>query len=388
VEAIRDQRPFNYGDICQLQHLQSKKFVTMDGHALAEADNEALRISLVENGSKGSWLEFRPRFKNRAMGQPVFIGDQLVFRHVVTIHDYLRVSNGSLQFSAGSAPEMTAEVLKRLEKDAGNLEYFTNRCELNLSTAQPYTALRINLYASGTTFVSPDKNGKLIDNLCLGTMALRLFHAESDAMISASANKHVVFRSDDKLKLPYLFKKKADEDDDLDDEKNHISKSLWVIESVVRSTGGGIEIAGEPEVTAAGTTHPRAGLVRIKHAPSGRYLTVDHDPKSFITEEDAFQKEKQLTKLENTGPLFDVRLTKPAGPFDSELKPALEGHLNATKDTDVRTFFKLHSVAGATDEEDTSPILTVEDIETQVGYMRSVWLFSCISLFGACFVID
>jgi hypothetical protein len=366
VEAIRDQRAFNYGDICQLQHLQSKKFVTMDGHALAEADNEALRISLVENGSKGSWLEFRPRFKNRAMGQPVFIGDQLVFRHVVTIHDYLRVSNGSLQFSTGSAPEMTAEALTRLGQEANNLEYFTSRCELNLSTAQPYTALRINLYASGTTFFSPDKNGKLIDNLCLGTMALRLFHAESDAMISASANQHVIFRSDDKLKLPYLFKKKADEDDDLDDEKNHISKSLWVIESVVRSTGGGIEIAGESEVTAAGTTHPLAGLVRIKHALSGRYLTVDHDPKSFITEEDAFQK-KNLTKLENTGPLFDVRLTKPVGPFDLRLNPSLKDHPNTTDDTDVRTFFKLHSVAGATDEADTSPILTIEDIETQVG---------------------
>jgi len=367
MEAVRDERTFNYGDICQLQHVLSKKFITMDGEALADADNEALKIRLVENGTKGSWLQFRPRFKNRAMGQPVFVGDQLVFRHEVTIHDYLRVSAGFLKFSRGSAPDMTVEAMKKLDSEKKkyeeeDLQYFTSRCELNLSTAQPYTALKIKLFAPGSAVGIPDDTGKMIDNLQLTTMALRLFHAESDAMISASANQYAASQPDQNLKLPYLFKKRADEDDDLDDEKNFISKSLWVIESVTRSEGGGLEIAGESRPTKDGIVHPLAGLVRIKHAISGRYLTVDH--RNPIDEDTAFKK--GMTKLENTGPLFDVRLTQTLGPSDNG---SLEDNPNATHDQDVRTFFKLHSVAGPSDEEDISPILTVEDIETQ-----NIWI--------------
>jgi len=373
-EAIRDERPFKYGDICQLQHVLTGKFITMDGNALAEADNEALRINLVENGGKGSWLEFRPRFKNRAMGQPIIIGDQLVFNHRATQTQFLRVSDGSLRFSEGSVPEMTQKALEELEslEDCKNdaLQYFTRRCELNLSAQQPYTALKLSLYSPGSAEgVLDQETGKTVLNLQMGTMALRLFHAESDAMVSASANQNAAFHpTNSELKKPYLFKKKADEDDDLDDEKNLISKSLWIIESANRCDGGGLNIAGDPQVTKEGETlHPVSDLVRIRHAVSGRYLAVDHS--SVTAEVEAFEK-LGLTKLENTGPIFDARLCETCNVIDRERNPALQNNPNATDDDDVRTLFKLHSVvAPQFDAEDTCPILTMEDIETQ-----NIWI--------------
>jgi hypothetical protein len=372
-EAIRDERPFKYGDICQLQHVLTGKFVTMDGQTLAEADNEALRISIVEDGGKGSWLEFQPRFKNRAMGQPVNIGDQLVFRHVSSITQYLRVSEGFLKFSEGSIPEMTEEALKTMDAPDNAIQYYKNRCELNLSAAQPYSALKIKLYAAGSAEGMLDaETNKVVLNLQMGTMALRFFHAESDAMVSASANQHAAFHpTNQDLKLPYLFTKKADEDDDLDDEKNLVSKSLWIVENVNRSEGGGLIIAGDPQVIGDKTFHQKTDLVRIRHVVSGRYLAVDH--KNFTDEESAFKPisegGKGLTKLENTGPIFNVRLCETLNSFDKETNPSFTESPNSTDDTDVRTLFKLHSVVGPSGEEDTCPILTMEDIETQ-----NIWI--------------
>jgi hypothetical protein len=318
------------------------------------------------------------------MGQPIIIGDQLVFRSEVSGKLYLRVSDGSLKFSKGSVPEMTIDASSSGE----DAMYYTRRCELIMSGRTPYSALRIGLYASGSAEGKMDPStGKTVLNLQLGNMALRFFHAEADAMISASANRHAAFHpTHHAMKLPYLFTNKADEDDDLDDEKNLVSKSLWIVESVDRSVGGGLNIGGSAHVTKNGDIlHPLSHLVRLRHAVSGRYLAVDHDPATFVKEEAAF--DGGLTKRENTGPLFNVRLCVALNSFERDANPFMKHHKpNATHDKDVRTFFKLHSVVCPSGEEDTCPTLTMEDIETQ-----NIWIehpFVKLTLSGAAVVAE
>ena len=52
-----------YGDVIQLLHVKSKKFVNVMGKSVSRAEKENIRVSLHEKGTPNSWFIIQPRFK-------------------------------------------------------------------------------------------------------------------------------------------------------------------------------------------------------------------------------------------------------------------------------------------------------------------------------------
>jgi len=68
--------PVVYGAIIQLRHLRSGKFVSQS-RKRAQVDAQAMALSLVGGGDKGSWLRIQAVDRNRADGEHVHVGDQI-----------------------------------------------------------------------------------------------------------------------------------------------------------------------------------------------------------------------------------------------------------------------------------------------------------------------
>jgi hypothetical protein len=70
-------KPVIYGQVVQLQHVRSKKFLTACQRTLAEVDKDCIKLELRTEGSQNSWFSLEPRFKFRQAGTGVFEGDQV-----------------------------------------------------------------------------------------------------------------------------------------------------------------------------------------------------------------------------------------------------------------------------------------------------------------------
>jgi hypothetical protein len=69
--SMKTGKPIAFGDVIQLLHLKSKKFLTVSVSSLARQERENLRIHLDDHGDNLSWLQFMPRFKHDREGHPI-----------------------------------------------------------------------------------------------------------------------------------------------------------------------------------------------------------------------------------------------------------------------------------------------------------------------------
>jgi len=69
-----------YGQVVQLQHVSSGKFLIADFKQVARLRKDCLMVLLKEKGDEGSWFQITPRYKVRVEGGPVYTGDQLYLR--------------------------------------------------------------------------------------------------------------------------------------------------------------------------------------------------------------------------------------------------------------------------------------------------------------------
>ena len=82
--------PVAYGTVIQLKHLRSGKFVSQS-RTRAKMDAQAMALSLLQGGNKGSWLRIESADRNRADGEHVVIGDQVHFSAAKFPGTYLTV---------------------------------------------------------------------------------------------------------------------------------------------------------------------------------------------------------------------------------------------------------------------------------------------------------
>lgn len=74
--AKSSRRPLYYGDVVQLQHVRTKRYVSVRNKVPAALQRTSRQVQL-QVGSATSWLRLTPFFKHKIQGQPVALGEQV-----------------------------------------------------------------------------------------------------------------------------------------------------------------------------------------------------------------------------------------------------------------------------------------------------------------------
>lgn len=74
-------RPLAYGEVVQLQHLRTKRFLRVYTKKHANLQKTSRTVDL-HVGSSNSWLRMNPLFKHKAQGVQINLGEQLLFESV------------------------------------------------------------------------------------------------------------------------------------------------------------------------------------------------------------------------------------------------------------------------------------------------------------------
>jgi hypothetical protein len=260
-EALR------YGDVVQLQHLDSGLFVAM--HQTPAPLNPNCRKVTLREGSLSAQFCILPRFKVRSIGSLVYADDQIIFQSV----KYEALLLGATDPTAGS--------LGATRRQGADL--------MAVNYCKPVPSLRLRVPLALQREAKAEVNGSLEIRcftiklygrpprgmLVTGLHHFRLYHPEAASYMQASSDpdKGEVLDATgdegDPLRLsrrggipahvPYL--KTIVYAADCNNPKNHSAKGVWCFESLDRATCSEVRWRTMP--------------VRIRHVPSGKYLSVD-----------------------------------------------------------------------------------------------------------------